>query len=160
APGVHPLPGVAPAGVHLGRVVGERLVRARVDADDDRRDPGLVRLWDGLVRQYVLHRDGDDLADVGTRVVRARAHRLARMRVEHAPLRHGELDLVEEPFVLRDLRVHHRRDLPDRVTARVAERRPRLDLLAGVAARVVDLQVVAVDGDLHVELDVGVAERV
>ena len=46
---------------------------ARVDADDDRRDAGLVGLRHGLVGQHVLHRDGDDLADVGARVVRARA---------------------------------------------------------------------------------------
>ena len=40
--------------------------------------PGLVGLRHGLVGQHVLQRDGDDLADVGARVVRARAHRLAR----------------------------------------------------------------------------------
>ena len=108
----------------------------------------------------MLHRDRDDLADVGAGVVRARAHRLARRRVEHAALRHDELDLLEEAFVLRDLRIHHRGDLADGVPARVAVGRPRLQLGARVGAGEVDRERVALDGDLHVQVHVGVAERI
>ena len=141
-------------------MVGEGDAGGRVDADDDRRDAGLVGLRHGLVGEHVLHRDGDHLADVGAGVVRACAHRPARVRVEHAALRHDELDLVEEAFVLRDLRIHHRGDLRDRVAARVAERRPRLELRARVGAGEVDEELFAVDGDLHVQVHVGVAERI
>ena len=66
----------------------------------------------------------------------------------------------KKPFVLRDLRIHHRRDLADRVAARVAVRRPRLQLGPRVGAGEVDRERVAVDGDLHVQVHVGVAERV
>ena len=66
----------------------------------------------------------------------------------------------KKPFVLRDLGIHHRGDLPDRVAARVAVRRPRLQLGPRVGAREVDRERVALDGDLHVEVDVGIAERI
>ena len=133
---------------------------ARVDARDDRRDSGLVGLRHRALGQDVLHRDRDHLADVGARMVRARAHRLARVGIEHAALRHDQLDLLEEALVLRDLRIHHRGDLPDRVATRVAVRRPRLELGPHVGARVVDGERLAVDRDLDVQVDVGVAERV
>src|SRR5205823_8175015 len=59
-----------------------------------------------------------------------------------------------------DLRVHHRGDLPNRVPAGVPERRPRLQLLAHVGPRVVDRETFTVDRDLHVEVHIGIAERV
>ena len=159
-PGVHALRGVAPARVDLGRVIGERRAGARIDADDDRGDAGLVRLRHGAVGQHVLHRLGDHLADVGAGMVRSGTHRLARFGVQQAALGHDQLDLFEEPFVLRDLGIHHRGDLPDGVAARVAERRPRLQLGTGVGAGEVDRELVARHRHLHVQVDVGIAERV
>ncbi len=141
-------------------MVGELRAGARVDTDDDRGDAGLVGLGNGLVREHVLHRERDHLTDVGAGVVRTRAHGPARLRVQHASGRHDELDLVEEALVLRDLRIHHRGDLPDRVPACVAERRPRLEVLARVAPGEVDRQGVARDGDLHVQVHIGVPQRV
>ncbi len=76
------------------------------------------------------------------------------------PFGHDELDLFEEAFVLRDLGIHHRRDLADGVSARVAERRPRLQLGARVGAGEVDGELVARDTHLDVQVDVGIAERV
>src|SRR5439155_8170592 len=87
APRVHAFRRVAPARVHLGRVVGERRAGARVDAGDDRRDPGLVGLRYRALGEHVLHRDCDHLADVGAGVVRTGAHRLARVGIEDAALR-------------------------------------------------------------------------
>ena len=160
APGIHALGRVAPSGVHLGRVVGEGLAGAGVDAPDDGGDAGLVGLGHGPLGQHVLHGDGDDLADVGAGVVGAGRHRLARGRVEDAARRDDQLQGVEEPLVLGDLRVHHRGDLGDGVAPGVAVGGPGLDLVPGVTAGVVDHQTVAVDGDLHVEVDVGVAQRI
>src|SRR5207302_10764881 len=51
-------------------------------------------------------------------------------------------------------------DLGDRVAASVAERRPGLNLVPRVRARVVDLQVLTVDRDLHVDVDVLVTQGV
>src|SRR5207302_5083890 len=72
APGVHALGRVAPAAVDLGGRVDELGARARVLADDRRGNAGLVRLRHGLVGEHVLHSHGDELADVGCRVVGAR----------------------------------------------------------------------------------------
>ena len=66
------------------------------------------------------------LADLGARMMRSGRYRLTGVGIEDASLRHHELDRFEEPLVLGDLRIHHRCDLPDRVPAGVAERRPRL----------------------------------
>ena len=160
-PRIHALRRVAPAGVHLGRVVGERLTRAR---DRRRRSPSGCRSCTSAARPCRAARAASPRAMTSPTsapgwCVPAR-HRLARRRVEHAAGRHDELDRVEEAFVLRDLRIHHRGDLGDRVPAGVAERRPRLQLGPRVAAGVVDDQPVAVDGDLHVQVHVGMAERI
>ena len=160
APCVHSHGGVAPARVDLGGVIGEGHSGARVDTADDGGDAGLVGLRDGAFRQHVLHRDRDHFAHVGARVVRSRAHGLARIRIEDATLRDHELDLFEEAFVLRDLGIHHRRDLPDRVPAGVAVGGPRLELGPGVGTGEVDGQRVAVDRHRDVQVYVGVSERI
>src|SRR5438270_931671 len=99
-PGVHALGRIAPAAVDLGGRVDELRARARVLADDGGGDAGLVGLGHGLVGQHVLHGDGNELADVGARVVGARGDRLVGVWVQHAPLRGNELDGLEEAFVL------------------------------------------------------------
>ena len=93
-------------------------------------------------------------------MVRTAAHRLARRRVHARAHGDAQVDAVEEAFVLRDRRVDERRELGDRVAARVAERRPRLDVRAVVGAGEVDDQPVAVDRDRDVHVDVVVAGRV
>ena len=106
--------------------------------------PVLYVCGTALVGQHVLHRDRDDLADVGARDGACpRVTGLPGVGLSTQPFGHDELDLVEEAFVLRDLRIHHRRDLADRVAARVAERRPRLQLGPRVGAGVVDRERVA-----------------
>src|SRR5205085_3113242 len=102
APGVHALGGVAPAAVDLGGRVDELGARARIFADDRGGDAGLVGLGHGLVGQDVLHGDGDELADVGARVVGAGGDGLVGMGVEHATRGGDQVDGLEEALVLGD----------------------------------------------------------
>ena len=133
---------------------------ARVGAEEDRGHAHLVDLRAAALRHHLRERLGDRLADLGARVVRAGRDRASRRRVQAAALRHDQLDRVEEALVLRDRRVHHRRELRDHVAARVAEGRVGLDLGARVGAGEVDGEVDRRDRDLAVDVDVVVALRV
>ena len=82
-------------------------------------------------------------------------------RVEHAALRHDELDRVEEALVLRDLGIHHRRRSGRSCSPRVL---PKVDHACSSGRVSLPVKSMTrrspstVIGD--VEVDVGVAERV
>jgi hypothetical protein len=128
-----------------------------VGAENDRRHAHLVDLRAAALGDHLFERLGDRLAHLGAGVVRAGGHRFVRRRIEAAAFRDDEIDRVEEPFILRDRRVHHAGDLRDDVAARVAEGRVGGKVVARIRAGEIDRQPIAAHRHLAVDVDVLVA---
>ena len=160
APAVAAVGRAAVGRVRVDRVVDEHLARLGVHAVQDRGHAGLVDLRAGALRDHARQREADRLADLDARVVRSRRHRAPRRRVQAAALGHDQLDRLEEALVLRDRGIHHRGELRHHVAARVAERRPRLELGARVRAGEVDRQAIAAHRHRAVHVHVAVALRI